>query len=207
MASIAQMKKMGFTQVEILRTKAQRLFHKKKEYDLAIKALSKAIGLKGEDCDIAECYFIRALIYAEKKDYDSAMADFAEAAKLRKWSRDYEGIAGMYEEKGDFDSAIAYYTKGIKVGKRCGEGYDSYFFRGKIYLEHKKNYDAAISDLKKSIKICGITKECKGCAECYRMISEAYLAKGDKRNADKYLAKTVAVGNIVVDNAKKGDKI
>jgi tetratricopeptide (TPR) repeat protein len=184
-----------FTQVEMLRNKAWKLFYREKKYPLALKALTEAIGLKGktedyfladegydkglEDLDIAECYYFRAMIYAKKKDYDPAIADFAEAAKLRKWSRDYDGIASCYEEKGDYDSAIAYYTKGIKVGKRCCEGYESYFGRGKIYLEHKKNYDAAISDFKKSIKACGISPDskCPGCAECHKMIDKALRAK------------------------------
>ena len=92
-------------------------------------------------------------------------------------------------KKEDFDSAIAYYTKSIRVGKRSEESYESYRGRGKIYLEHKKNYDAAISDFKKSIKICGGTKECKGCAECYNLIGKAYFAKGNDKLAIKNFIK------------------
>jgi len=177
-----------FTQIEILRSEALKLRHKKK-IGLAIKALSKAVSLKGktedyeegdgENLDVAECYRIRADIYFKRKDYDSAMADYAEAAKLIKWTMDYEGIARCYEKKKDWDAAIVYYTKGIRFGIRSGDGRaNSYHCRGKIYLEHKKNYDKAISDLKKAIKDCWVeSSDCKGCLECKEMIAEAKRRK------------------------------
>jgi len=178
--------KVEFTQVEILRSKALKLRHRKK-IDLAMKALSKAVSLKGktkdyeyvedENLDVAECYRILGDIYFDKKDYDKAMAYYAEAVKLIKWTEDYEGIARCYEKKKDWDAAIAYYTKAIRACNHSGTVSDnSYYCRGKIYLEHKKNYDKAISDLKKSIKACSYghpKSDCKGCLECKEMIAEA----------------------------------
>ena len=176
-----------FTQIEILKAKARKIRHRK---DLAIKALSKAISLKGktkdygddyvwEKLDVAECYVIRGNIYFERKDYDSAMADYTEAAKLRKWAEDYEDIARCYEKKKDWDAAIAYYTKALRA---CNLRINSYYCRGKIYLERKKNYDKAISDLKKAIKACckahsGLESCCKYCLEYEKMIAEAKRRK------------------------------
>jgi tetratricopeptide (TPR) repeat protein len=151
-----------------------------------LRELTKAISEGGEICEIAERYRLRARIYEEKKDYNSAMADYMEAAKLIKWSMDYEAIARLYERKRDYDSAIAFYTKGIRAGMRCGDGRaESYFGRGKVYFK-LKNYDAAISDLKKSIRDCFSSEnKCKGCADCYNMIGKAYLAKGKESEPEK----------------------
>ena len=103
------------------------------------------------------------------------MADYTEAAKLRKWAEDYEDIARCYEKKQDWDAAIAYYTKALRA---CNLRINSYHCRGKIYLEHKKNYDKAISDLKKAIKDCWVeSSDCKGCLECKKMIAEAIRRK------------------------------
>jgi tetratricopeptide (TPR) repeat protein len=173
---------MEMTETETLYCKAQRYFVKKK-YNMALKVWGKISEFKVNDenmMDIVDSYYLRATIYARKRDFDAAIADYTKAAELRKWSRDYEGIALMYQEKGDLDRAIAYFTKGIRVGKRCCEGYDSYFFRGKIYLEHKKNYDKAISDFKNSIKRCGSKDTCEGCADAYYYISKAYKAKSEE---------------------------
>jgi tetratricopeptide (TPR) repeat protein len=88
--------------------------------------------------------------YNNKKDYDSAIAEYTEAINLNRNDAavfNYRGNA--YCRKKDYDRAIEDYTKAIKLNPK-----DAVFFnnRGNAYIE-KHDKDRAIADYTEAIRL------------------------------------------------------
>jgi len=150
---------------------------KRKEYDLALDILDKAIKLNEElnGCigERADYYVRSAIVCRTKKDCNSELAFLTKAVELRGWDWDLQKRGQVYEEMGDFAAAIADYTKAIEAG---GEPH-SYELRAMTYFK-KADYESAIADFTKAIENCGDVK-CKGCVE-----NRAYIEKAKKLNGN-----------------------
>lgn len=135
--------------------------------DVRIRACSELIRRRPRQ---AKLYSARGYAYADKGDYDSAIADLSMVIRLK--PRDPEGyvsravVYSLY--KGDLDRAIADYTEAIKLDPKNDSHYKH---RGDRYLT-KGDYDRAIADYAEAIRLDPSSSNYKGRAD-------AYKAKGD----------------------------
>ena len=85
------------------------------------------------ETDLAPAYFARAGAYADKGDYDNAIASYTQGIALK--PNNYLGYmvrGGTYFEKGDYNNAIADYTQAIKLDPT---NYIVYNLRGTAYQQ------------------------------------------------------------------------
>jgi tetratricopeptide (TPR) repeat protein len=123
---------------------------------LGVKRMVRSIRLAGiallflfgcattsrQPADPAE-YVSRAKEYADKKEYDKALADYTRAVTLDPLCIDaYMGCGDVYASKEDFDLAIKDFTQVIAINPAY---LDAYIGRGSSYLG-KKDYDRAFSE-------------------------------------------------------------
>jgi tetratricopeptide (TPR) repeat protein len=88
--------------------------------------------------------------YILNSDYDSAIAEFTAAIKLRPGlASAYVGRGRAYYFKEEYDIAIKDYTEAIRFDPGLAE---AYMFRGRAYY-FKGEYDAAINDLNEAIRL------------------------------------------------------
>jgi len=86
---------------------------KKGDNDGAISAFTSALS-HVTDWDI---YVDRGIAYKNKKDYDSAIADFKKALSILDEDSFfiYTLLSASYREKGEYDTSIEYCNKGIET--------------------------------------------------------------------------------------------
>jgi tetratricopeptide (TPR) repeat protein len=129
---------------------------------------------KGDNTNNATAYVNRGKEHVNKKDYDSAIADFNEAIRINPNDSSvyfYRGYA--YYNKNNYDSAIANYSLSIKIDPNNPV---TYFNRGNAYF-NKNDYSNAIVDYSLSMKINPNN------ASTYFCRGYAYEAIGDKQRA------------------------
>ena len=125
----------------------------------------------------SETYINRGTAYADKGQYDKAIADYTKAIEINpKDARAYIIRGVTYYRKGQYDQAISDYTKAIEINPKDAR---AYIIRGGAYAD-KGQYDQAISDYTKAIEIN--PKD----AKVYKNRGLAYCLKGqfDKGIAD-----------------------
>jgi len=101
---------------------------------------SKAIEFEPE---FADAFINRCVVYADKGQYDLALADCTKAIAINpKDAVAYNDRGVAYEKKGDIDSALDDYTKAIELDP----GYrDAYANRAVLY-DHKGDREHAVDD-------------------------------------------------------------
>jgi tetratricopeptide (TPR) repeat protein len=169
----------------------------KESGEIAIEACSRAIKsgrYKGRD--LARQYLYRGVERRAKEEYDLALADFGEAAKIdKKYADAFYNRCIIYNLKEDYDHALADCSQAVKLGpspnataatsgERLGNdrtSSDYYAERGFAYLK-KNDYDRAIVELDIAIRL----NPDNGRAHKTRGL--AYQAKGDTARADSDLA-------------------
>jgi tetratricopeptide (TPR) repeat protein len=113
-------------------------------------ALAAAVIFIVVPSELPSAYFNSAEAYANKGDYDRAIANYTRAISLRP---DYVGTyysrAMAYSNKGDYDRAIADYTEALRLNPDASWIYSR---RGDAYYE-KGDYDRAIADYNQSIRL------------------------------------------------------
>jgi tetratricopeptide (TPR) repeat protein len=169
-----------------------------RRYDQALRCYDRALdlGLKP-----GEIWYTRSRVYADKGDFDNALAD---ADKLMKSGRpsmiDYKNRGEIYVKKGDLDKAISDFSTAIKLqlkdlksdvvweGK-VGPLLDLYETRADTYAANK-DWGRAIDDLKTIEKrlMDGAAK-----AVIFRKMAKVYQDMGDAKNAAIYLEKARAL--------------
>ena len=175
----------------------------KESGDIAIDACSRAIKsgrYKGHD--LARQYLYRGVERRLKQDYDLALADFGDAARIdKKFADAFYNRCVIYNLKGDFDHALADCSQAVKLGpspnataetggERLGNDRtisDYYSERGFAYLK-KDDYIHAIVDLDNAIRL----NPRNGRALKNRGL--AYQAKGDTARADADLEAAKQLG-------------
>ena len=112
-----------------------------------IEDLNQAISVDPTD---ATSYFLRAVLYSTRNDYDGTITDLNRALELDpNFLAAYVSRGAMYEKKGDYDRAIADYDRALKLDPKNAIIYNS---RGWSY--HLKGmYDRAITDYDEALKI------------------------------------------------------
>lgn len=189
---------------------------KKGNYRRAILFHNKAIK---KDSKFRASLNNRAVDKALTKDYQGAISDYKEILKFDSDNTlALYAIGDNLFELKEYKEAIKYYSKALNT-KGCSKAYASsngtgvyfnqnidlkyfdsdteynvldchiYFERGYAYLKDKQ-FDKAINDLKKSLKVNN------SISDCYFLIGESYLGKKDSINACQ---------NFIL-SAKLGDK-
>lgn len=175
----------------------------KESGDIAIDACSRAIKsgrYKGHD--LARQYLYRGVERRLKQDYDLALADFGDAARIdKKFADAFYNRCVIYNLKGDFDHALADCSQAVKLGpspnataetggERLGNDRtisDYYSERGFAYLK-KDDYIHAIVDLDNAIRLN--PRNCRA----LKNRGLAYQAKGDTARADADLEAAKQLG-------------
>jgi tetratricopeptide (TPR) repeat protein len=93
-------------------TEANKLF-KRKRYDRAIEAYTKAIEINPTDFSF---YNNRGIVYHTRKKYPEAIADFSKAVELNPNSSfTYSNRGVAYEDSGNIEQAIVDYRKAVEL--------------------------------------------------------------------------------------------
>jgi tetratricopeptide (TPR) repeat protein len=151
------------------------------------------VGASGGDAQSAsgplsaEEYFKRGESFFEKNDYDTAIAEFSDAIRLKPdYAAAYARRGNVYRLRGmkdyggydkeDWDRAIADCTQAIRLDPKYAP---AYIYRGNIYYDKslddrdKSMLDLAIADYTQLIRLKPDD------ADAYRVRGEVYLHKGD----------------------------
>lgn len=113
----------------------------------AIKDLDEAISLDPTD---ATSYFLRAVLYSLKKDYDRVIADLDHVILINpNLATGYYFRGSAYENKQDYDRAFTDYDQAIKLDPKNGFSYNGRGFAS----YNKQNYDRAIADYDEAIRL------------------------------------------------------
>src|ERR1700689_5023337 len=94
----------------------------KESGDAAIDACSRAIQSKRYTGHVlARQYLSRGVEQRAKQDYDSALADFAEAVKIdKKYADAFYNRCAIYNFRKEYDAAITECSQAIKLGPSSG---------------------------------------------------------------------------------------
>jgi tetratricopeptide (TPR) repeat protein len=143
----------------------------------AVKTASYGEGGKAA-LETAGAFLDRGILFTDRGDYDTAIADYTEAITLN------PNLAAAYFHRGityslqeDYDRAISDYTQAIRIDPDYAQ---AYYHRGITYNFDKKDYDKAIADYTQAIRID------PDYAEAYYQRGMIYLFK--KEDHDKAIA-------------------
>ena len=122
--------------------------------DVAIAACTRAIASgRYAGHDLAKLHYDRAVEYANKGDYDSAITDLSRGIRLDPENPSsafaYKCRGLVYIEKNDFDRAIADFSEAIRLAPNYAE---AYYNRAHAYRAKKDN-DRAIADYSETIRL------------------------------------------------------
>ena len=171
--------------------------------EVAIDACTRAVkSSRYRGRELARLYLFRGVERRAKEDYDLALADFAEAAKIdKKYADAYYNRCVILNLKKEYDSAITDCSQAIKLGpspnataatggERLGNDRtisDYYGERGFAYLK-KDDYVHAIVDLDNAIR------QNPRNARALKTRGLAYEARGDTARAEADLAAAKQLG-------------
>src|SRR6516162_2559739 len=119
--------------------------------DVAMAACTRAIASgRYAGHDLARLHYDRAVEYANKRNYDRAIADFSAAIRLNPTDPDYHNNRGSsWQLKGDYDHAIVDYNEAIRLSP---EDPCPLYNRG-IAWSSKDENDRAIADFNEAIRL------------------------------------------------------
>jgi tetratricopeptide (TPR) repeat protein len=178
--------------------------------DLAIRCLSRALGLTQDKGLTYDAYLSRSVAYAQKGNFANAIADADAAIGIYDFTSSYVNRAKIYEMKGDYGSAVNDYSVAIGAQRKDvrksekiavsnltvgSEKYtlaNLYWDRARLYIL-AESWGKAIADYK---TMMGMLKPdaAKPLAAIYRQIAWVYeVGKGDKKKADEYSRKAQAL--------------
>ncbi len=116
----------------------------------AVRSLTRAIAL---DPKFEPAYALRAIAFADLKEYRQAVRDYDEVLGLKPEPEDariaYNDRGLAYVSLGEFQSAVQDFTKSIAIG--CKESCGSYENRANAYIKLHE-YPKAIEDISAAIK-------------------------------------------------------
>ena len=118
-------------------------------------------------------YYGRGLGHAQKREYDTAIANFDAAIRLApSYTPAFLNRGTSYINKGEYDRAIADFDQALKIDPDNALGY---YFRGWAYSS-KGNLDRAIEEYSEAIRL-------EPGAYLYSWRGDAYRNKGDHERA------------------------
>src|SRR6266511_2412453 len=128
------------------------IYFESENYDEAVRRFSRALEQKISS-QVAnyqsDLLFFRGTSFALREDFDSAIADFDQAIKLKPDALAYFNRGNAYYDKGQHDRAIADYDQAISVKQ---DDALAYFNRGNAYYD-KGQHDRAIADYDQAIRL------------------------------------------------------
>ncbi|MBI5643288.1 MAG: tetratricopeptide repeat protein [Deltaproteobacteria bacterium] len=141
-----------------------------------LKLLDEAIG---EKTGKSRLYYIRAMVYTERGEFEMALKDADSAVRLSPQSAEMHNIRGYaYSSIGRHEESIKDFNNALTADPRY---YMAYFNRGRSY-SFLKRYDLAIADYTKAIEV----RPDYGGA--YNNRGVIYAEVGDMENAGKDLS-------------------
>jgi tetratricopeptide (TPR) repeat protein len=144
------------------------------QMDEAIDFFKRTIEGTASVIEPVEAYYFRGNAYANKGDYDRAIADYDQAIRFKPgYATAYYNRGIVYAQKGDIDRAVADYDKAIQLKPDFA---DAYYSRGSVYKE-KGDADRAIADFDQAIQLK------PDYAEAYNNRGLAYIHKSDYARA------------------------
>jgi len=161
----------------------------KQEYALAVRNFSKHLETDKNNTDVI---MWRAMAKGELKDYYGAISDYDKVIELNSdYPMQYNKIGMVYNNKAytyvkqkEYKKALPFVEKALELDKSDWHFWDT---RGEIYL-NLGQYDNAISDLDKAIKI-------EKHYNSYYLRGLAQIKKGNKEKGCKDLSKSGELGN------------
>jgi len=128
------------------------IYFESENYDEAVRRFSRALEQKISS-QVAnyqsDLLFFRGTSFALREDFDSAIADFDQAIKLKPDALAYFNRGNAYYDKGQHDRAIADYDQAIRLKPDVAL---AYFNRGNAYYD-KGQHDRAIADYDQAIRL------------------------------------------------------
>jgi tetratricopeptide (TPR) repeat protein len=132
------------------------------------------------DSKDARAYYNRAILYANKRQYELALRDNTTAIQLNpKYANAYHNCGSCYADIGEFDRAIADYSQAI----RFDPGSASTFRNRGLAYEQLEQFEKAIADYDRVIRFA--PKDADG----YVDRGYAYFAKGNYRQSASFVAR------------------
>lgn len=121
-------------------------------------------------------YNRRGNAWADKRDYDRAIADYSEALRINpQYAVAYYNRGLAWRNKRDYDRAIADYSEAVRINPKNADAYNN---RGIVWSD-KRDYDRAIADYNETLRINPMD------AKAYNNRGYAY---NNKRDYDRAIA-------------------
>jgi len=150
----------------------------KGDNDRAITDYNKAIKL---DPNNPEVYYLRGIVYYERKDYDRAIKDYNKAIKINpKVAMIYNNRGKAYEFKGDNKKAFEDYNKAIEIDSNY---VIAYINRGNLYAISEGTLNMAIDDYNTALSLDPNNANAKKSLEITQGIKKKYGGKVNAREA------------------------
>ncbi len=183
----------------------QHIKQNKKALDNYKKALKFYEKSSINNNDLAVIYNNIGSVLRDNGEYDQALDYYKKSIKLDTkilgknnavLSSDYLNIGGLYNTINENNKALFYYDKALELLESVSK-YDLeiesklHLNKGNVYRNQEK-YDLALESYQKSTNILiGLFgKYYEKVADNYSLISDLFLEKGDRKNANLYLNKT-----------------
>jgi len=117
----------------------------------AIRLLTRALDSgRIAQGDLGAAHFDRGLAWANRGEYDKAIADYDDAIRFNPHLADaYHSRGVAWVKKGEYDKAIADFDQAIRLDAQDAESFDG---RGVAWL-HKAEYDKAVADFDTAIRL------------------------------------------------------
>lgn len=163
--------------------------------------LAFVLSSAGQQPATAEDYFKRANTALDKGEYDSAIADYTQAIRLRPvaWGA-YNNRGKAYQKRGDLNAAVADHSEAIRLKPDLA---DAFYERGLTHL-NLEQLDKALEDCRRSIElnpafadahvVCRLTLHAKKELDAAIIEFESAIEL-DAKNANAY----GAIGDVLID--------
>ena len=114
-------------------------YGKKQEYDKAIEAYQKAVGINPKR---DEAYYNMGNAYRKKQESDNAIEAYQKAVKFNpKRDEAYYSMGNAYSDKKEYDKAIEAYQKAVAINPKKDEAYTNLF---ELQLTQNQAFDQAL---------------------------------------------------------------
>lgn len=147
------------------------------DLDCKLENFTKSINLSPR---LPAAYFNRAIIYFQKKFYNSAIADYTKVIELDEKNAfaAYNNRAWTYCHMNMFDKALEDADRSLELKPDYPEALDT---RGTAYMG-KGDYTSALSDFNRAIRLAPTKPDMyKSRAALYRKTGKIALAQADER--------------------------
>ncbi len=178
-----------------------RMVNREKAIDYGRKgiALGKKLNFsKG----LAQVYNDLGIVYYDKELYDSSIALYNEALKIRQQLNDDLGVARLYnkigiiyQRQGDFSKSLYYQQNALSLFEKTNDNLGTSYALNNIGIlqQNLGRYDEAINYHNQSIAIKQKMNDKQGLAQSYVNVANIFKIKEEYNKAEEYYTKAVDV--------------